>query len=77
MSDPRLNARLLERVASASGGRVVPLPAGEPLVEALRAAVPSAAVSVRRDLWHTGWSFAIVLALLAAEWLVRRKYGLR
>jgi uncharacterized membrane protein len=77
MSDPRLNARLLERVASASGGRVVPLPAGEPLVDALRAAVPSAAVSVRRDLWHTGWSFAIVLGLLAAEWLVRRRYGLR
>ena len=35
------------------------------------------ALSVRRDLWHTGWSFTLILVLLAVEWLVRRRFGLR
>ncbi len=29
-----------------------------------------------RDLWHNGFSLAIIVALLAAEWLVRRRVGL-
>lgn len=77
MSDPRLNDRLLQRVATASGGSMVTSPAGQTLVDALRAAVPAAALSVRRDLWHTGWSFTLILVLLVVEWLVRRRYGLR
>jgi uncharacterized membrane protein len=77
MSDPRLNERLLQRLAAASGGSMVESAPGAALVEALRAAVPAAAISVRRDLWHTGWSFAAILLLLAAEWLLRRRYGLR
>jgi hypothetical protein len=56
---------------------MVTSPAGQTLVDALRAAVPAAALSVRRDLWHTGWSFTLILVLLAVEWLVRRRYGLR
>jgi uncharacterized membrane protein len=77
MSDPRVNDRLLRRLAAASGGRAVEGRPGSDLVDALRAAVPAAAVSVRRDLWHTGWSFAAILVLLGAEWLLRRNYGLR
>lgn len=77
MTDPRLNSRLLERLASASGGRRVEPGRSHALVDALRAATPAAAVSVRRDLWHTGWSFTAVFVLLAAEWLLRRRWGLR
>lgn len=76
MSDPRVNIPLLQRIASASGGTYVSSP-GPALVDALRAAVPAAVVVARRDLWHTGWSFAAIVSLLAAEWLVRRRYGLR
>jgi uncharacterized membrane protein len=77
MSDPGLNDRLLQRLAAVSGGRSLQGRPGSDLVHALRAAVPAAAVSVRRDLWHTGWSFTAILVLLAAEWLLRRRYGLR
>jgi hypothetical protein len=91
MSDPRVNVRVLQRLASVSGGRMVHIGGGSQadsgavstrgtgpqLVDALRAAVPAAAVSVRRDLWHTGWSFAAIVLLLGAEWLLRRKVGLR
>jgi hypothetical protein len=77
MSDPRLNARLLQRIAAASGGSVVQEGRTPQLIEALQSAVPVAVLSVRRDLWHTGWSFAAIVMLLGAEWLLRRRSGLR
>ena len=77
MSDPRLNLRVLERVAALSGGKVVEPGQPDALAAALRAALPPAAVLVQRDLWHNGWSFAAILSLLGAEWLLRRRWGLR
>jgi hypothetical protein len=29
-----------------------------------------------RDIWHNGFSLALIVGLLAAEWLVRRRVGL-
>jgi hypothetical protein len=77
MTDPRLNEDTLQRVARASGGAV--LAAGDiaGLMDRLNAGTPAALLAVRRDLWHTGWSFAILAGLLAAEWLTRRRWGLR
>ena len=77
MADPRLNMRVLERVAAASGGRVIDPDRVDELVAQLRAAAPVAALLVRRDLWHNGWSFAILLLVLATEWVMRRRWGLR
>lgn len=77
MTDPRLNMPVLERIAAASGGRVVGEHQLGSLVESLRAAVPSARLAVQEDLWHNGWSFTIVLLLLASEWILRRRWGLR
>jgi hypothetical protein len=77
MTDPRLDDRLLQRIADVSGGRMIQPGESARLAEALQAAVPAATMAVRRDLWHTGWSFAAIVALLAAEWLLRRRYGLR
>ncbi len=77
MSDPRLNVRVLQRLALSSGGRVVERGEVGALVNDLSAAVPAAALLVQRDLWHNGWSFAAILALLGTEWLLRRRWGLR
>ena len=77
MTDPRLNLRVLERVAAASGGRMIQPGEMAALASQLRAAVPAAVVAARRDLWHNGWSFATILVLLAAEWILRRRWGLR
>ena len=77
MSDPRLNLRVLQRVAAMSGGRLVEPGRIDTLAAALRAAAPGATLPIRRDLWHNGWSFAAILVLLAAEWLLRRRWGLR
>jgi uncharacterized membrane protein len=77
MSDPRVNEDTLQRVARASGGAVLAAGETSALLERLSAAAPAAVLALRRDLWHTGWSFGILAALLAAEWLTRRAWGLR
>jgi uncharacterized membrane protein len=77
MADPRLNEDTLQRVARASGGAVLAAGDSGALVDRLQGAAPGAVLALRRDLWHTGWSFAILAALLAAEWLTRRAWGLR
>lgn len=77
MTDPRLNLPLLSRVASASGGHVVAGGQSAELLEALRSNTPSAALAVREDLWHNAWSLGFILSLLASEWVLRRRWGLR
>jgi hypothetical protein len=80
MTDPRLNEDTLQRVARASGGAVIAWDRAidtAALLDRLQAGAPAAAIAVRRDLWHTGWSFAVLAGLLAAEWLFRRASGLR
>ena len=77
MADPRLNLGLLQRLAIASGGRVLTEDGIATLPDSLVAAVPSAALSVRRDLWNTAWSFLTVIGLVGVEWILRRRWGLR
>ena len=77
MADPRLNQAFFERLAAASGGRVLSEDQLPGLAAMLKAALPGAALAVRRDLWHTGWSFAAILMLLGGEWMLRRRWGLR
>jgi hypothetical protein len=77
MSDPRRNDSVLQRLASASGGRVTTAEAIEALADTLEAAVPSATLAVRRDLWHNAWSLLALVSLLSGEWVLRRRWGLR
>ena len=77
MTDPHLNRGFFDRLAAASGGKVLGEEDLAGLASLLVAAVPDAALAARRDLWHTGWSFAVILILLGAEWVLRRAWGLR
>jgi uncharacterized membrane protein len=77
MTDPRLNLQVLQRIALGSGGRVIAAGDGPALLEALSAGVPAAQIAVTHDLWHTGWCFAAIVVLLGAEWILRRRWGLR
>jgi len=76
-ADPRLNVQVLERVALASGGRVVAPEDFASVVEALRNRVPAARLAVTYDVWHTAWAFSALVVLLGAEWILRRRWGLR
>jgi len=77
MTDPRLNEDTLQRVARASGGALLAAGDSRGLLSRLQASIPATLLAQRRDLWHTGWSFAILAGLLVAEWLLRRASGLR
>jgi hypothetical protein len=76
-ADPRLNEGFLRRVARASGGRYVRAGAAGRVVPWLEEAIPTYAAPEQRDLWHTPWTFAFMVSLLSAEWMLRRRWGLR
>jgi uncharacterized membrane protein len=76
-ADPRLNEAFLRRLAYASGGEYLPASDAGRLASLLRSAAPRALEPERRDLWHEPWAFALVVALLSAEWILRRRWGLR
>ncbi|MCS6970581.1 MAG: hypothetical protein RMM29_01965 [Planctomycetota bacterium] len=73
--DPRADPEALRAFAAALGGQVFTDPA------ALLAALPrdlaqSSAVVSQQGLWDTAWAFLLLLALLAAEWTIRRRQRL-
>lgn len=76
-ADPRLNEGLLRRLARESGGKYVRSADAAQIVSALRSSAPRTTEPERRDLWHEPWAFALVIGLLAAEWILRRRWGLR
>lgn len=76
-ADPRLNEGVLRRIARATGGRYVSAAEVSKVVSWLDAASPQSAQPERRDVWHQPWVYAIVIALLTAEWILRRRWGLR
>lgn len=77
MSEPRLNEGYLRRLTRESGGRYVRPADIDEVIADLRSAVPTSLEPVRRDLWHEPWAFASVILVLSAEWMLRRRWGLR
>jgi hypothetical protein len=76
-ADPRLNEGFLRRVARTSGGRYVRAAEASRVPALLTSAIPQNAAPERRDLWHEPWAFALIVLLLSAEWILRRRWGLR
>jgi hypothetical protein len=64
-------------VALATGGGLITSSDVPGVLERLRAMPAAGTPMATRDLWHNAWSFVLVLALLAAEWIARRQWGLR
>ncbi|HWF85893.1 MAG TPA: hypothetical protein VG222_13635, partial [Vicinamibacterales bacterium] len=77
LADPRLNEGFLRRVTRASGGRYVHAADAARVVSWLQSGAAQDAAPERRDLWHQPWAFVVVLTLLAGEWILRRRWGLR
>lgn len=76
-ADPRLNDGLLRRLARESGGRYVEARDAGLVAAAVSTTAPAHAEPERRDLWHEPWALLLVLALLSAEWILRRQWGMR
>jgi hypothetical protein len=76
-AQPRLNTAWLMRVARASGGRYVAAADAPRIAGWLKDTTSRDAAPERREIWHEPWVFALFLALLSAEWILRRRWGLR
>jgi uncharacterized membrane protein len=76
MADPRLNEDVLRRVSRASGGRYFEA-ADISRLPSLLAATSDPAPPRLQELWHNIWIFMVVVMLLAAEWFLRRQWGMR
>lgn len=76
MAQPRLDEAVLQRLASATKGRYLRAEQAGELPALLRESRVAAGEPEPRDLWQNGWSLVALVALLAAEWLLRRRAGL-
>ncbi|HKB14375.1 MAG TPA: hypothetical protein VKD69_27105, partial [Vicinamibacterales bacterium] len=76
-ADPRLNEGFLRRVSRNSGGRYVRAADAARIPDWLQTTTPQNAAPERRDLWHEPWAYALIVFLLSAEWILRRRWGLR
>jgi len=77
MADPRLNEQVLRRIAAATGGSYLPAQQAAQLPALLASAEPELSAPQLQELRHNIWIFAGVMLLLAAEWTLRRRWGLR
>ena len=76
LADPRLDARLLERLADATGGELLSVADLATLPQRLLSTASRVPLQTR-ELWHGIWSFLLVIVLLTTEWSLRRAWGLR
>ena len=77
VADPRLNDEVLRRIAIASGGHYFSADEAAQLPSLLEAASADPTVPQLEELWHNVWIFVALMLLLAAEWTLRRRWGLR
>lgn len=66
---------LLERMAKDTGGRVLELSEVNTLPKLLENLNVPIKETLTEPLWHSPWVFLLILGLLAAEWILRRKAG--
>ncbi len=79
MTDPRQNQDVLQRLTRDSGGALLdPNHLGD-LANRLSASVARAVDAPKREkeLWHTPWTFGLVVGMLCVEWGLRRRWGMR
>lgn len=77
MTEPRLNEQVLQRLSHATGGRYLTTDEVATLPSLLRSSAPELAEPQVLDVWHNVWIFVLLVAMLTAEWILRRSYGLR
>jgi uncharacterized membrane protein len=76
LAEPRLNESVLRRIAEGSGGRYVAADEIGGLPAVIQQSNVGQPPTEMRDVWHHGFSLAVLVILLATEWALRRRVGL-
>ena len=76
MMQPRLNEAVLRRLSSETNGHYIAAEQADELPSLIRESRVDAGTPEMRDLWHNGWSLAVIIMLLGVEWVMRRRAGL-
>jgi nitrogen fixation protein FixH len=76
MTEPRLNEAVLRRISETSGGKYLPAARAAEVPSLIRAADIESPPMEMRDVWDNGWTLVMIIALLGAEWILRRRVGL-
>jgi uncharacterized membrane protein len=76
MTEPRLNEAVLRRISETTGGKYLSAADAGQVPSLIRAADTQAPPMEMRDVWDNGWTLAMIVALLAGEWILRRRAGL-
>jgi hypothetical protein len=71
-----LDSGLLGRLAESSGGSYFPLSRVSELPEAVEFTPNAYSREVQIDLWDQPWLLALLIALMSADWILRRLRGL-
>lgn len=75
LADPRRNQDVLDRLARATGGRAFDHTDAAAVVDVLReSAAHTTLVTV--ELWHNVGVLVVLIGVLAAEWTLRRRWGM-
>ena len=77
LEDPWLDTALLRRAVEAAGGAYLDAERLDDLADRLRGASRSAPRTVTREVWHHSAVLVLLIALLCAEWSLRRLWGMR
>jgi hypothetical protein len=76
MTEPRLNEAVLRRISETSGGKYVSAAQAAEVPSLIREADTESPPMEMRDVWDNAWTLAMIIALLGAEWVLRRRVGL-
>ena len=71
-----LDANALQQIAETGNGRYVHESQAERILTALRPLSSGTVVESDTVLWQTYWWFGAIIALLAIEWVLRKRVGL-
>jgi hypothetical protein len=74
--DVRMNGELLRKIAAQSGGRFVRSESLPAVLDSFVFSPQPTTVHYRSRLWGKSWPLFLLVALLAAEWTIRRRRGM-
>ena len=76
LAEPALNEAVLRRIADNSGGKYVPAAEAGLLATQIAQREIGERPTEMRDVWHNGFSLALLVGLMVLEWGIRRRVGL-